>query len=345
MAEEKKPEKKKMNALFSEIKTFDKPLKPTETVVRHIVGIVDRAGGAGPDSALNEEEIKEFYDSDEILQEKAEKFAKLLSNCKYIVFHTGAGVSTAAKLPDYRGPQGVWTLRAKGYEPQFSITLQQAKPTFTHQALIKLKQNGMLSHLVSTNVDGLHRRSGFNKDEMSELHGNAYKEYCIKCGKEYIRSFDVTLKKNRLRHTGRLCQKDNCNGKLRDSIINFGENLPEIELTKAIQHTAKADLVVMLGSSMRVTPAADIPAECYEREDNPGIFVIVNLQLTGYDDKAEESGGFRVGCKIDDFFKKVMDILKLKVDPFTDDAMLKVANEDMKKIKVDPQFKMYLLNE
>lgn len=125
--EEKKEEfvaPKRMNALFSEINTFksDK-LKPTETVVRHLVSIVDKGKGAGPDSALNEEEIKEYYDSEEVLQEKAEKLAKLISESKYTVVHTGAGVSTAAKLPDYRGPSGVWTLRSKGYEPQFQVTV------------------------------------------------------------------------------------------------------------------------------------------------------------------------------------------------------------------------------
>ena len=202
-----------MNALFSEIKNFkEDSLKPTETVVRHLVTIVDKGKsemiqiyftnyilfkigkGAGPDSALNDEEIKEFYDSEEVLQEKAEKLAKFISESKYVVVHTGAGISTAAKLPDYRGPSGVWTLRSKGYEPQFQVTLEQATPTYTHMALVKLKESGMLHFLVSTNVDGLHRRSGFGVDEMSELHGNAYKEYCEKCGADYIRAFDVTLK-------------------------------------------------------------------------------------------------------------------------------------------------------
>lgn len=207
-------------------------------------------------------------------------------------------------------------------------------------ALNKLKELKMLHFLVSTNVDGLHRRSGFSADEMAELHGNGFKEYCEICGKDYIRAFDVTLKRSG-RYTGRLCQDDKCNGKLRDSIINFGENLPENELEKAMVHTAKADLVIMLGSSMRVSPACNIPAESYGRDDNPGKFVIVNLQKTGYDDDAEESGGFRVGAKIDEYFTKVMDILKIKVDEFKEDAMLNSITEDMKKMKIDPNFKIY----
>ena len=106
-------------------------------------------------------------------------------------------------------------------------------------------------------------------------------------------------------------------------------------------HTAKADLVIMLGSSMRVSPACNIPSECYGRDDKPGKFVIVNLQKTSYDSDAKESGGFRVGAKIDDYFTKVMDILKLKVDPFTEDAMINSITEEMKIIKVDPNFKIY----
>jgi len=332
--------KPKFNSILNGITAFNKSkLKETETVVRHIVGIVDRGKGAGPDSALNEEEIKEYYDSPDILQQKAQKLANLIASSKYVVVHTGAGISTAAKLPDYRGPQGVWTLRAKGYEPQFAVTLEQAKPTYSHMALNKLKQKKFLHFLVSTNVDGLHRRSGFAADEMSELHGNAYK-YCDQCGSDYVRAFDVTLKRNG-RRTGRLCQKNGCDEKLRDSIINFGENLPENELNKAMEHTEKADLVIMLGSSMRVSPACNIPALCYERKEKPGKFVIVNLQKTHYDDACAQSGGFRIGAKIDDLFEIVMQNLKLKVDPFEDDAMIASISEDMKKIKVDPDFKMF----
>jgi len=333
--------KQKMKGIFSGIQTFKKDeLKPTETVVRHIVSIVDKSGGAGPDSALNEEEIKEYYDSEQELQQKAKQFAAMLQASKYTVVHTGAGISTAAKLPDYRGPQGVWTLRSKGYEPSFSITLEQAKPTYSHMALVKLREKGLLHFVVSTNVDGLHRRSGFGKDEMSELHGNGFKEYCEKCGAEYIRAFDVTLKRIE-RHTGRLCQQQQCDGKLKDSIINFGENLPEHELDKATEHTAKAELVVMLGSSMRVSPACNIPELCYARKQSPGKFVLVNLQKTGYDYHAEASGGFRVGSKIDDFFRLVMQELKLEVDAFTDDKMIASITEEMKQIKIDPNFRLY----
>eukprot|EP01084_Bolivina_argentea_P189063 325262_1 len=97
----------------------------------------------------------------------------------------------------------------------------------------------------------------------------------------------------------------------------------------------------MLGSSMRVTRACDIPSYCYARDKNPGRFVLVNLQKTNYDECCEESGGFRVGSKIDEFFQMVMDILGIKVDTFTDDAMINSITDEMKKIKVDPDFKMY----
>ena len=87
---DKKAHKSKMNAIFGNIQNFKKnKLKETETVVRHLVRIVDRPGGAGPDSALNEDEIKEFYDSEQELQEKALKFARLLKSSQYVVVHTG----------------------------------------------------------------------------------------------------------------------------------------------------------------------------------------------------------------------------------------------------------------
>ena len=235
--------------MFAEMQKFNKKnLNKTTTIVRHniIIGKENNTG-AGPDSALNDDEIKEFYDTPNDMKMKAIMLAKLLKTCKYTVIYTGAGVSTSAKLPDYRGPNGVWTLRAKGYEPQFSISCEQAIPTYTHMALVELLKHKMIKHVVSTNVDGLHRRSGLNGLELSELHGNIYREYCEICKSEYLRSFDVTKKRYK-RYTGRLCQKNDCNGKLRDSIINFGENLPENELNKAIKHSENADLVIVLGS-------------------------------------------------------------------------------------------------
>jgi len=201
-------------------------------------------------------------------------------------------------------------------------------------ALVKLLEKKKIIHyVVSTNVDGLHRRSGIKSEQLAELHGDIYLEYCIQCKKEYLRTFDVTkTRKQDERLTGRLCQDKKCNGKLRDSIINFGENLPEKELKNASDHSVKADLTIVLGSSMRVQPACNLPSYSYEKG---GKFMIVNLQKTYYD----EFCTIRIFSKIDDFMQLLMDKLKLKVDKFEVDAMMKELVDEMKLIKIDPDHK------
>lgn len=266
---------------------------------------------------MSEDDITEYFDSEEELQQSAKKFASLVKSSKHFVVYTGAGVSTAAKIPDYRGPNGVWTLKAQGKMPKMKISLEAAVPTYTHMALVKLFQEGLLHYVVSTNCDGLHRRSGIPGNGISEVHGNIYREYCMDCGAEYLRPFDVRFKGQQFvqsrRTTGRLCEKENCTGKLRDSIVNFGEYLPEEEFSRAKEHSKQADLTLVLGSSMLVEPACSLPASSYNRG---GVFNICNLQKTQFDPVVGRSGGVRVFGKCDEFMTLVMRELDLEVPEF-----------------------------
>ena len=113
---------------------------------------------------------------------------------------------------------------------------------------MELQRRGILKCLVSQNCDGLHLRSGMNPRYLAELHGNMNLEICSKCDAKYLRDYDAAA--GRLDHlTGRRCDKPDCRGYLKDSIINFGENLPEEEITKAFAHAEKADLCLVLGNS------------------------------------------------------------------------------------------------
>lgn len=115
--------------------------------------------------------------------------------------------------------------------------------------MVELQRRGILKCLVSQNCDGLHLRSGMNPAYLAELHGNMNLEKCSKCGAKYLRDFDATL--GLLNHaTGRKCDKPECRGPLKDSIINFGENLPGEELEKAFLHAEKADLCLALGNTL-----------------------------------------------------------------------------------------------
>jgi len=229
---------------------------------------------------LTEEELTEYFDTPEELSVKVKQLAEIMRGSAHMVVYTGAGVSTSAKIPDYRGPQGVWTLQEKGMQPQFDVTIEQALPTISHMALVELLEKNIMKFLSSTNVDGLHRRSGIPEKKMTEFHGNCYKELCSSCAKEYLRNFDASSHRGDHR-TGRKC--DDCGSHLIDSIINFGENLPQNELEKAAFEANKSDLSLVLGTSMRVSPANKFPLQAVA---NGGKMVIVNLQKTPYDRKA-----------------------------------------------------------
>ena len=109
------------------------------------------------------------------------------------VVFTGAGISTSTGIPDFRGPNGVWTRQREGQAaPKASVPFSMAVPSLTHQALLALQRAGKLKFLVSQNVDCLHLRSGFPRDLLAELHGNCFVERCDACGHEIVRDFEVT---------------------------------------------------------------------------------------------------------------------------------------------------------
>ena len=199
------------------------------------------------DTAIKtEEEKKEFFDSPEVLNNKIEMLAEMILSSQHMITFTGAGISTSTGIPDYRsgyntvletGP-GCWETAAnkQKYAAQkkaapatkssLRVGIQKAYPSPTHMAMVELAERGHLKYVVSQNVDGLHRKSGINPDMMSELHGNTNLEVCEQCGQEYMRDTRVRNAKGVKEHrTGRTCDNARCNGFLKDTIINFGENL------------------------------------------------------------------------------------------------------------------------
>ncbi|CAG9951926.1 unnamed protein product [Clonostachys rosea f. rosea IK726] len=264
-------------------------------------------------SAIPEQEFCEpLHD----LDSKAEKLAEKIRQSKHFIAFTGAGISTSAGIPDFRGPDGNWTLRAQGKTRTGPTTnTLQAIPTLTHMALVELQNRGFLKYLISQNCDGLHRRSGILPEHLSELHGNSNREYCKSCGKDYIRDFRAvaTYEKSDWDHrTGRKCA---CGDDLHDSIINFGESLPEIPLDLAHHHAKLTDLCLVLGSSLTVTPANEIPESVALRRSRRAVepsLVICNLQKTPQDKLSQ----IRVFSKTDALMARVMDKLGIAVPPF-----------------------------
>jgi NAD-dependent SIR2 family protein deacetylase len=200
------------------------------------------------------------------LDQRIETLAQWMFEAKHLVVFTGAGISTESGLPDFRGPDGIWTRQEKGL-PTKARPFDTVEPNTGHMAIVELKELGKLAFLISQNVDNLHLRSGIRPDLLAELHGNATKLRCSRCEFEMDRFPDLNS-----------CPL--CGGKLVSSVVNFGQSLPRKALAESYQHSEKCDLFVVAGSSLVVTPAADMPRVALE---SGARLVIINQGETPFD--------------------------------------------------------------
>jgi len=183
--------------------------------------------------------------------------------------------------------------------PSFEL----ATPTLTHMAIKGLLDAGKIAYVSSQNVDSLHLRSGIPRDSLSELHGNLFTEICTKCGHEWLREADIGGVG--LTHTGLTCEAPtdgggSCGGPLRDNCLDWDDALPEVELARTEAYAESSKLSIVLGSSLRIEPAASI---CVATADEPeGQVAIVNLQVTPKDDRAS----LKINAKCDEVMALVM---------------------------------------
>ncbi|CAG9330416.1 unnamed protein product [Blepharisma stoltei] len=276
-----------------------------------------------------EEEKKEFFDPPDVIDSKVRKLAKWIRKSRHFIGFTGAGVSTSCGIPDFRsgyntvlptGP-GAWEELAKQQKAKRThvVNITEAIPSPTHMCFVKLIEEGVMKFLVSQNVDGLHRKSGIHPSKLAELHGNIYVEKCKTCKKEYLRDYEVRTNGHVHSHeTGNRCDNKECNGELIDTIINFHENLDSDVINAGFTNGRNADLCLCMGSSLRVTPAANIPLETKKRG---GKLVIVNLQRTPLDDSAD----MVINAFCDTVMEKLMGILNLEIPRFKIVRYLKVS--------------------
>lgn len=205
----------------------------------------------------------------------------------------GAGVSTASGIPDFRGPGGVWTRRRPVYYDEFLTseaarveywdfkletweTYQHARPNPVHHAIVALERAGKVVSVVTQNIDGLHLRAGTSPGVLIELHGTDLVVECQRCHA----TSDPAPHLARFKTTRRppYCA---CGGVLKSATISFGQPLRPTDLERATAAAAKADLVLALGSTLSVYPAASIPLLAAGR-GTP--YIIVNRGATEHDD-------------------------------------------------------------
>ena len=280
---------------------------------------------------LTQEDIKkqynlektEYREKKETLIPKIKKVAELLKQAKHCVVFTGAGISTSADIPDFRGPKGVWTKEEKHEKLEYGTEIDQTHPTYCHYALTELARRNYIKFLITTNMDGLHWRSGFPLHMIEELHGSAYTEHCIHCHKHYQRKVEV-LRGSPDHLTDNVC--DFCHQKLMDTIVNFNDTYRNpLEEIVTEYEANNADLVITLGTSCFVQPAATFPekvvlsenANAKKKVGKEGHLVLVNLQATPLD----EYCSVRCFCETDEFAELLMKELGIENFDMKYDAM------------------------
>ncbi|XP_030748926.1 NAD-dependent protein deacetylase Sirt6 [Sitophilus oryzae] len=256
--------------------------------------------------------VPETFHSREEVKDKCLLLTEWLQKAKHVVVHTGAGISTAAGIPDFRGPKGVWTLEKEGKKPEINISFNEAIPTRTHMALKYLVEKDYVHYIVSQNIDGLHLRTGVPRTNLAELHGNMFIGQCDTCESQFVRPTATSTVGQK--DLGEFCKRAvrgrTCRGKLRDTILDWEADLPARDLAMSDYQSSIADVNICLGTTLQIVPSGNLPLKC---KKYGGKMVIVNLQPTKHDKKAD----LIINTYVDDVLEEVMKNLSLKIPEYS----------------------------
>lgn len=233
------------------------------------------------------------------MAEQLERVAGWLAEADRVVVLTGAGMSTDSGIPDFRGPQGLWTkdpaaearatidawrsdadLRRDAWQFRLSIRGTVFEPNDAHRAVVDLQRLGRLDLLVTQNIDGLHQDAGSDADRIVEVHGTTREVVCLGCGQRW--SMHQALDRVAAGDTDPHC--DDCGGLLKSATISFGQALVEADLARSQAAAELCDVFLALGTSLAVYPVAWLPMLAKRQGAR---VVIVNGQPTEQDDIAD----------------------------------------------------------
>lgn len=231
--------------------------------------------------------------------DRTEQVQGWLANADHVVALTGAGISTESGIPDFRGPQGVWTkdpsaqamftidsyvanpeVRRRAWSNRRDHPAWSAEPNAGHHALVELERQGKLTAVVTQNIDGLHQRAGNSARTVHELHGTIWQAICLTC--EELTAMRVVLDRVDAGEEDPACWT--CGGLMKSATISFGQSLDRQVLQAAVTATSNCDVMLAIGTSLQVHPAA---ALCDVAKQSGARLVIVNASATPYDDQAD----------------------------------------------------------
>jgi NAD-dependent deacetylase len=260
-------------------------------------------------SGINEEENQAKKRAAMIakdLQSGVERLGDLIAGAKTIVPFTGAGISTECGIPDFRSPGGIWTkqqpipydefvssqhARNESWKRRFAMddTWSVAKPGRGHRALASLYRAGKVPGVITQNIDNLHQNSGIDPADVIELHGNTMYARCIGCSKR----FEIDWVREKFSADGGVAPScPACEDPIKTATISFGEAMPEVPMQRATELAQDCDLMLAIGSSLVVWPAAGFPLLA---KRSGAKLVIINIQPTDQDDLADLVIRFDIG--------------------------------------------------
>ena len=231
--------------------------------------------------------------------ELLDRLASRLRDADQIVVLTGAGISTESGIPDFRGPQGLWTKdpsaerkatiqhyvadaehRREVWRNRAGSELFGGTPNHGHLALAELERRARVHTLVTQNVDGLHQAAGSSPEIVIEIHGTVHEAKCLGCA--WRGPMDETLARVRAGDDDPACLE--CGGILKSATISFGENLVPADLERAQRAATGADVFLAVGTSLGVYPAAALPEQALQAGAS---LAILNAEATPFDPLAD----------------------------------------------------------